>query len=549
MPSRSQLANSGPSDSGSSDSVAPVSVPGDLNSQLIGTDVWTEDMVVNAGIPIYDVEFITVGGGLGSFAMADHLRIGGLPTSAIRVLAGIDRPEQTYRYLAENSQIPVTERLRSDSSSTIDNIWGFPSYALREAWAKPGLAGKLRPLKQVFVEPVFDDFYTPQAGQVYESVSQEAARIGWPSMVTKGIVRMVRKRHGGGYFVLFTPPDGAAPTKRIAYRCRFVHIAVGYPGVRFLRDLQEYRQTYRDFNRVVNAYEPHDYVYKELLRRPSTVLVRGSGIVASRILQRLISDRDERGAQTEVLHLFRSYISEPQGDKITFRRDGSNGFAYQGFNFPKSSWGGQLKDRLESLSGPDRAELLKHLGGTNTPKRRDWQEQLTRGRAQGFYRQHVGQVTEVRPGPGQTIATSVVDPNNQPFQLEANFIIDATGLESDISEHRLLKDLLDHTGAQRNHSGRLDVDRTFELVGSRNGDGRIYASGSATLGGYYAGVDSFLGLQYAALTIADDLAAAGFGERIGFGKSISEWWKWMRHQPVADQTHTPPNPIPGTVPA
>ncbi len=520
---------------------------GDLTPQLIDTDVWTDEMVAGAGIPMYDVPFVTVGGGLGSFAMTDTLRIAGLPTSAIKVIAGIDRPEQTYRYLAENSQIPAHERLRSDSSSTIDNIWGFPSYAVRESFSKPGVAAKFRPLLQVFVEPVFDDFYTPQAGQVYESVEAEAARIGWHTMMTRGIVRMVRKRNGGGYFVMMTPPEGTSATKRIAYRTRFVHIAVGYPGVRFLKDLQDYRQTYRDFNRVVNAYEPHDYVYKELLRRPSTVLVRGSGIVASRILQRLISDRDERGAQTTVLHLFRNYVSGPQGDKATFRRAGSNGFAYQGFNFPKSSWGGQLKDRLESLSGPDRAELLKDLGGTNTPKRRDWQEQLTRGMAQGFYRQHVGQVTEVRPGPGQTIATSVIDPNSQPYQLDANFIIDATGLESDIGEHRLLKDLLDHTGAQRNHNGRLDVDRTFELVGSRNDDGRIYASGSATLGGYYAGVDSFLGLQYAALTIADDLAGAGFGEKIGLRRSISEWWKWMRHQPVADSAPVAQPGAPGTI--
>ncbi len=35
-----------------------------------------------------------------------------------------------------------------------------------------------------------------------------------------------------------------------------------------------------------------------------------------------------------------------------------------------------------------------------------------------------------------------------------------------------------------------------------------------TLGGYYAGVDSFLGLQYAALQITDDLAAKLAG-RVG----------------------------------
>ena len=96
-----------------------------------------------------DVPFVTVGGGLGSFAMVDVLRIAGIPSAAIKVLTTIDRPEQTYQFLAENSQIPSHERLRSDSSSTIDNIWGFPSYALREALSHPTLGEKLKPLLNV----------------------------------------------------------------------------------------------------------------------------------------------------------------------------------------------------------------------------------------------------------------------------------------------------------------------------------------------------------------------------------------------------------------
>ena len=134
--------------------------------------------------------------------------------------------------------------------------------------------------------------------------------------------------------------------------------------------------------------------------------------------------------------------------------------------------------------------------------------------------------------PNQTITTTIVDPEQRSIQLGANFIIDATGLESDISEHRLLADLLSHAGATRNPYGRLDVERTFEVRGTRNEPGRLYASGSATLGGYYAGVDSFLGLQYAAIQIADDLASIGFGDRIGIGRSVREWLRWARNRPI-----------------
>ena len=404
---------------------------------------------------------------------------------------------------------------------------------MREALTAKGLRAKVSPLWNVFVEPIFADYYTPRAGDVYDGVDREAERIGWHTMLHKGQVRMIRRRTGGGYFTVLTPPTGTSSTARVAYRSTHVHVAVGYPGVRFLPDLQEYRQTYSDFSRVVNAYEPHDYVYEELLRRPSTVVVRGSGIVGSRVLQRLIDDRDQRGAQTTIRHLFRRYVDAPQGDSATFRRDGSLGFAYQGFNFPKAAWGGQLKDRFERLDGASRAELLGEIGGTNTPKRRVWQEQLHRGLAEGFYTQHVGEVEKVVPGPDQTIETHIRTDRGAEI-VTANVVIDATGLESDIGEHRVLADLLEHGGARRSPYRRLDVEPTFEVCGTRSDVGRLYASGSITLGGYYAGVDSFLGLQYAALRIADDLAALGFGRRIGVGRSVSQWWRRVRNRPIGN---------------
>ena len=274
----------------------------------------------------------------------------------------------------------------------MDNIWGFPSYAVREAIAERSL----RRVWQVVTEPIFDEYFTPQAGQVYESVAREAKRIEWADMVSLGYVRMVRKRHGGGYFAVQTKTEPGG-TKRVAYRCRFVHIAIGYPGVAFLPDLQEYRDRTGDFTRVVNAYEPHDHMYEELRRRPCTVLVRGSGIVGSRILQRLFDDRSNAGAQTRIVHLFRNYVDGPQGERATFRRPGANGFAYQAFNFPKSAWGGQVKVDLEELDGAERADLIRKLGGTNTAPRRSWKRQIDEGRAGGFYEQEVGSVEAVEP--------------------------------------------------------------------------------------------------------------------------------------------------------
>jgi hypothetical protein len=483
-------------------------------------------------MPIYDVPFVTVGGGIGSFVLVDILRIYGVPTSSIKALTGLDYPWQTYQYLTRASQIPERERLRSDSSSMPDNIWGFPSYALREAWQEKTLA----PVWNVLTEPILCNYWTPRAGTVFRGLQAESERIDYPSMVTKGQVRMARRRYEGGYFTVLTSPPGSGAAKRTAFRSRWVHLAVGYPGVKFLDDLQEYREKHRDHIRVVNAYEPHEHVYEELIRRPGIVVVRGNGIVASRVLQRLVDDRDRHGAQTTILHLVRTLVDGPHGDSIFMRRPGRDGWSYQGFNYPKSAWGGQLWRKFRTLEGEDRAKLYKEIGGTNTPKRKLWMNQLGRGRHEGWYKLYVGTVREVMPGPDNTVVTRVETKTESKeallLEVPAHFIVDCTGLEADIAEHRVLNDLLVHSGAGRNPLGRLDVDRDFEVRGTRSGIGKMYATGSMTLGGYFPGVDTFLGLQLASVYVADDVAGQGLVPPMGTARSFRQWIKWMRKDKI-----------------
>jgi hypothetical protein len=515
---------------------------GDLNQRLIETDVWTDDMVIQSGIPIVDIPFVTVGSGIGSFVTYDTLRIYGVPAQSMVVLGPQEVPWQSYEYLTRVSQIPRQERLRSDSQSQPDNIWGFPSYAVREAFSAKNPAEFFKPLWNVLTEPIFSDYYTPRAGQVFTAMEKEFHRIGYGQSLRNGVVRMIRRRYGGGYFTILTPPAGAAPTKRIAFRSNYVHVAIGYPGLKLLDDLQEYRERYRDPTRVVNAYEPHEHLYQALQRRPSTVMIRGSGIVASRVLQRLCDDRERMNLNTTILHLFRTYVDKPHGPNVFARRKGKDGWAFQGFNYPKSVWGGQLKAKVRNLEGEERARAYKEMGGTNTPVRKNWQAQLKRGRAEGWYQVMAGTARDLRPAPnGQGVISTIVPdptaplpfpPPTQPFDTPIDYVIDCTGLEADIREHRLLADLLDHTGAGRNPVGRLDVDRTFELIGTRSGTGKIYASGTATLGGYFPGVDTFLGLQIAAQEITDDLAANGFVRRMGPLRSTQQWWLWARNKRI-----------------
>lgn len=505
----------------------PAPMPGDLNDELITTDSWTDDMVQRAGIPIVDVPIVTCGGGMGSFVFTNYLRVAGADTSQIRVLSNLDYPWQTYEYLTKVSQIPRDARLRSDSQSRPDCLWGFPSYALHEARRDK----RLHPIWNVLSEPVLADYWTPLAGTVFATMEKEAARIRYREMLVTGQVRMVRRRADGGYFTILTPPPGASATRRIAYRSQFVHLAIGYPGLKFLPDLQEYRTKYNDLARTVNAYEPHEHVYESLLRKPGKVLVRGGGVVASRVLQRLMEDRINKGAQTEILHLFRTYYSGRHNKWGLAKRRGAYGFAFQGFNAPKSAWGGQHIDQMLKLEGAARKDLYELTGGAHTPYRKLWLDQMKLARQAGWYTTYQGEVTDVRPGTDGVI-TTIKQKNASMATLEASVIIDCTGLEADIREHRMLADLLDHSGAGRNPLGRLDVDPSFEIRGTRSGPGRMYGSGAATYGGYFQGVDTFLGLQLSAQRITDDLAAQGFLKRIGIARSVGSWWKWFRHTPI-----------------
>ena len=136
-----------------------------------------------------------------------------------------------------------------------------------------------------------------------------------------------------------------------------------------------------------------------------------------------------------------------------------------------------------------------------------------------------GTVKQMRLEDGMVV--SQVKTSEGLIDVAADFVIDCTGLEADIAEHRVLADLLEHSGVGRNPLGRLDVERTFELRGAASGTGVIYASGATTLGGYFPGVDTFLGLQIAAQEIADDLARRGFCGRIGPLRSTRQWLRWV----------------------
>ena len=481
------------------------------------------------GLPVDESDYLAIGAGLGSFLWTDLLRISGVRADKIVALGLEAEPYARYKRLCLNSQIPLYERLRSNSDSCPDNIWGWPSYALREAWgdlAKGEIKSAFKYLWQVFAEPTFAETYTPRAGNVFDSIDRETKRIGWNQIYRYGRVRVIRKTDDGRYCVAYS----RGPGNYAFLVSPYLHLATGYPAIQFLPDLQAYREKYQDFTSVVNAYEAHDRVYEQLEQHGGTVLIRGRGIVASRIVQRIYEAR-KRNRNIAVLHLMRS--PKPQGNKFqNAQRLVKNHYEFQPFNWPKACWGGELRAMLEKATPDERKRLLADWGGTTTADRHDWQQITAQGLSEGWYQITFGEVLDVERDAQNRTITRIREQSFGEMKLLADFIIDATGLDAKVDANPLLADLVKHYNLPVNHLGRLTVANNFELVEMRGDRGQMYASGAITLGGPYAAVDSFLGLQYAALVAVDGLAAARAPgvQRLNSISSFRQWLKWVLNQ-------------------
>jgi pSer/pThr/pTyr-binding forkhead associated (FHA) protein len=482
------------------------------------------------GKPIEECDYLAVGAGLGSFIWVDLLRLSGVRGNKIMALGLEGEPYARYKRLCLNSQIPLHERLRSNSDSCPDNIWGWPSYALRESWhdlIKGKLDAAMKHLWQVFSEPTFAETYTPRAANVFDSIDREAKRIGWDKIYHYGRVRAIRKTEDGRYCVAYSRQGGGNHAFVIT---RYLHLATGYPAIQFLPDLQAFREKYQDFKTVVNAYEEHDHVYQQLEQHGGKVLIRGRGIVASRVVQRIYEAR-KQNKEITVLHLMRS--PKPQGNKFQkATRNVRNHYEFQPFNWPKACWGGELRVMLEKATPEERKGLLSDWGGTTTADRQDWQYMTEQGLREGWYKIEFGEVQKVERDAQNRTITYIQEKGFGQMALDADFIVDATGLDAKVEASPLLEDLVKHYKLPLNYLGRLVVANNFELPEMRNGNGQMYASGAITLGGPYAAVDSFLGLQYAALVALDGLSAArAVGvNRLNVFSSFGQWLKWVLNQ-------------------
>jgi len=504
--------------------------------------------LASKGVHVTETDFLAVGGGLGSFTFVDHLRIFGVDRKRIMVIGDNPIPYGNYQRYCKNSQIPDHERLRSNSLSTPDNIWGFPGYASREAWSgvKDGDFSKLQYPMAVFGEPALAISYTPTAKQVFNSIERESHRIGWDDMFINGRVSILRKTRDGRFAVLYKRNIGRKSENAVAI-CNNIHLATGYPSVRFLDDLQAFKAQEPELQfRVVNAYAPHEEVYDNIKKeqKPFIIVIRGRGIVASRILQKL-SEVRAFNPNITVIHLLRSKREYGTGVKYErTKRPVFNDVEIQPFNWPKACWGGVLRENIENFDQTTRAETFKVLGGTTTAERDDWTNIINDGLRDGWYVKYYGNLDNIEPSGGKKdklrCVIEITDTVREKRDVLVDYIIDCTGLIADIKKSPFLSDLLQtyklpqnitSGNAQKTTFGGFKVSNTFEIEGLRNGNARVFASGQLVSGGPYAAVDSFLGLQYCALRSVESLSESNSNavQSMPFYRSFHQWTKWCRN--------------------
>lgn len=498
--------------------------------QVLRYPVLSHDLIVQSGVTIDKTIYLTIGGGIGSFIWADNLLIHGANPKHIMSIGMEQKPYGRYRRLCRQSQIADGDRLRSDSGSTPDNIWGYPGYAVREAvrnTSRLQVTSASKHLKQIFGEPILNQVYTPVAGRVYASMEREAQRIGWNNMHRLGRVHAIRMTDKGQYAVFYTQRTRTGYAEKCAI-AQYVHVAVGYPAVRMLPELLQYRRSTGDYRHVVNAYEKHNHVYEYLAAEGGLAIVRGRGIVASRVLERLC-ELHRVNPNVHILHLHR----RPIVDGSVYRgkqRQVEDHVEIQPYNFPKAAWGGVYREQFLNATDEERGELLDIWGGTTTADRRDWQDLLQQGKREGWYTTLFGTVTDISRTDDNLVCLAAQLPTQNTAFIKANYLIDATGLDADWQKSNFIKDMVEMYSLELNVKNRLHVSESFEIEKMQIGRGHIYAVGAMTLGSGFAPVDSFLGLQYAAQCTVNHMIGhkAPSLQNLQLLRSVNQWSRWLR---------------------
>lgn len=448
------------------------------------------------GINVEQKPLVSIGGGMGSFAWVDALRIHGVPANSIAVIGGHTEPYYQFKTYCDNSGLLGDDHVRSDSASRIDSLWGFPGYAVSEIGdnlKQFAFAKALSIAWQIFSEPIFSDFYTPQAKRIYEGIEKEMKRISWNTMIYKGIVLNIQKTDNGRFAIDYK--NGTTQKRIIA---NIVHLALGHTPPKNPA-----------LSGSVSVYEPHNHLLTRL-KSDNTVLVVGRGIAAARVIERLLELR-EKGKHFTIASLFRDEGAKNK-DKRDLKRKTLSGWNLQYFNWPRSAFGGEIKEIIEESTQEKRMRFMNEWGLVTTAPRKKWMRGIMKALHGGYY----------------TVITN-------PKDLNPSLVIDCTGFSTDVSTIPLYKKLLSEFSLDLTPAKTIVLNNFFEIEKVASNNATLFVTGAAASGNQYGPVDSFLGLQYAALKSIEKMQHMTIPVSIKPLSPLSSfiaWIKWMKGQKI-----------------
>jgi hypothetical protein len=292
-----------------------------------------------------------VGDGFGSLLVHATARYLGFGSDEITIFGPSVNPAGTYQQFAYNLGQTV---LRSESESHfLAPDW--PTFAQLDALSHRSPAPLWRSIARKYnpgVREILTEAWVVQRRTGWED-SRVPLRVGW----------VQRELHPSPHFVLY---DEQA---NFIGRARHVMLAPGHGPLSFPPVLAKARGDPRLGDRIVQAYEPKQYV------AGGRYIVLGAGIASVNEWANILD------AGGSALALTRN----PQPET-------------QDLNVPRCLFEARGIDAYVSLPFEQRIRFLGEVLRGTSPKRRQWLARIEAGRQEGRFDALIGEIDEIQPG-------------------------------------------------------------------------------------------------------------------------------------------------------
>jgi hypothetical protein len=409
-----------------------------------------------------------VGGGFGALLTHTTLRYLGFENDEILVLGDEEDPVATYRAFAWGLGQTV---LRSESESHfLPADW--PTFAVMDVFARRRLDSVVRSINRTFNPGVPD--ILAEARAVAE---QTGYRRSFRRCRVGEVIRAGDERNP--YFGLYD--EGGD----LVARARHVLLAMGHGPLFFPPTVAEARRDPRMRDRIVQAYEPKRY------SPGGRYIVVGSGIAGvNEWVNVLLS-----GA--ECIALRRTEAPDDQD-----------------LNVPRCLFEALGIDAFQQLPHEDRLRLLNKVLRGTTPQRRNWQELIAEGYRTGTFREVIGEITSINPGPEGLVVECSLVKGGSTGPLHVTGVSAATGFTKGSAAVPLLKRLIDRYNPPM-VGPRIALDTNCGVPPLDRPDSRLCMIGiQANI--VVPNGDTIAGLKYVARRFANDVRVAERRQRRGF---------------------------------